>query len=143
MSAELPRRLGDAIEGRGSDPILVVDGYRKSFGGLIAVDVDHAEIERDQITALIGPNGAGKTTFFNLLTGFDKPDAGVASFDGTKITGLPAHKLARMGMVRTFQLTKSLARLTVIENMRLGATGQTGERFWAGADQDALARPGT
>jgi neutral amino acid transport system ATP-binding protein len=114
------------------DAILVVDGYRKTFGGLTAVDVRRAEISRDKITALIGPNGAGKTTFFNLLTGFDSPDAGSATFDGQDITGMSAHRLARMGVVRTFQLTKSLARLTVIQNMRLGAGGQRGERFWLG-----------
>ena len=58
------------------DPILVVDDVRRNFGGLTAVDVEHVEFQRGMITALIGPNGAGKTTFFNLLTGFDKPDFG-------------------------------------------------------------------
>src|SRR5690606_13511305 len=88
------------------------------------------EIQRGLITALIGPNGAGKTTLFNLLTGFDRPDEGEWSFNGTPLTGLPAYKIARRGMVRTFQLTKALARLTVLENMRLGATDQSGERIW-------------
>ena len=77
--------------------------------------------------ALIGPNGAGKTTLFNLLTGFDKPDTGTWTFDGRTLGRLAAHQVARLGMVRTFQLTKALARLTVLENMKLGATGQTGE----------------
>jgi len=111
------------------DPVLVVDGVRRTFGGLTAVDVEHVEVQRGLITALIGPNGAGKTTFFNLLTGFDKPDTGSWTFDGQPVAGVPAHKVARLGMVRTFQLTKSLARLPVIENMRLGATGQRGESF--------------
>ena len=111
------------------DPILTVDGVVRRFGGLKAVDVDHVEIQRGLITALIGPNGAGKTTFFNLLTGFDQPDEGHWIFDGKEMSGTPAHKVARSGMVRTFQLTKSLARLTVIENMKLGATGQRGERL--------------
>ena len=115
-----------------ADPILVADGVTRRFGGLTAVNVGHVEIERNRITALIGPNGAGKTTFFNLLTGFDEPDAGTWHFDGRDVGGMQAFKVARLGMVRTFQLTKSLARLTVIENMRLGATGQVGERFWAG-----------
>jgi branched-chain amino acid transport system ATP-binding protein len=114
------------------DPILVVDGMRKSFGGLVAVNVEHVEIQRGVITALIGPNGAGKTTFFNLLTGFDDPDSGRAVFDGRPITGYSPHKLAKMGMVRTFQLTKSLTKLPVIENMKLGAKGQRGESILYG-----------
>ncbi|WP_415079646.1 ABC transporter ATP-binding protein [Microbacterium sp.] len=113
------------------DPIIVIDGVRREFGGLTAVDVDHLEIPRHAITALIGPNGAGKTTLFNLLTGFDKPNAGSWSFDGKNLSGIPAYKTARMGQVRTFQLTKSLGLLTVLENMKLGATKQTGERIWA------------
>ena len=79
------------------------------------------------ITALIGPNGAGKTTFFNLITGFDRPDDGEWSFNDTSLKGVPAYRVARMGMVRTFQLTKVLSKLTVLENMRIGATGQNGE----------------
>jgi branched-chain amino acid transport system ATP-binding protein len=124
------------VEGRPgvpkSDPILVVEEVRRRFGGLTAVDVEHAEIQRGQITALIGPNGAGKTTFFNVLTGFDEADGGRWRFDGHDLAGMEAYKVARMGMVRTFQLTKVLARLTVVENMRLGAGGQLGERIWAG-----------
>lgn len=112
------------------DPIVVADGVRRSFGGLVAVDVDHVEIQRGVITALIGPNGAGKTTFFNLLTGFDQPDQGDWTFNGRSLKGVGAFKVARMGMVRTFQLTKVLSKLSVMENMRLGSTGQSGERFW-------------
>src|SRR3990172_2431903 len=111
------------------DPILVVEGMRRSFGGLLAVDVDKVSVQRGLITALIGPNGAGKTTFFNLLTGFDEPDAGTATFDGQSVSGVSSYKLANMGMVRTFQLTKSLTRLSVIENMKLGAKDQKGESF--------------
>ena len=125
------------------DPILVADDVRRTFGGLTAVEVDHLEIQRGAITALIGPNGAGKTTLFNLLTGFDRPDSGRWTFDGELVAPhgarrrpLAAHRMARRGMVRTFQLTKSLALLPVIENMKLGATAQKGEHFWLG-----LARP--
>jgi neutral amino acid transport system ATP-binding protein len=114
------------------DPILVADKVVRRFGGLTAVQVDHIEIQRGAITALIGPNGAGKTTFFNLLTGFDKPNEGNWTFNNDTLAGVPPHKVARKGMVRTFQLTKALSRLSVIDNMRLGATGQKGESFWRG-----------
>ncbi|WP_165068828.1 ABC transporter ATP-binding protein [Marisediminicola senii] len=112
------------------DPIVVADGVTRTFGGLTAVDVAHVEIPRGQITALIGPNGAGKTTFFNLLTGFDKPNAGKWSFEGHSLARVPAYRVARKGMVRTFQLTKSLGRLTVLQNMLLGATKQPGENMF-------------
>ncbi|WP_219462717.1 ABC transporter ATP-binding protein [Nonomuraea rhizosphaerae] len=112
------------------DPILVVDNVVRRFGGLTAVEVEHVEIQRGSITALIGPNGAGKTTFFNQLTGFDTADGGTWAFNGNRMTGVPAHRVARAGMVRTFQLTKALSRLTVMENMRLGAQQQRGENFW-------------
>ncbi len=113
------------------DPILVGNSITRAFGGLRAVDVEHIEIQRGIITALIGPNGAGKTTLFNLLTGFDVPDDGDWSFNGKSLRNRPAYRVARLGMVRTFQLTKVLSKLTVIENMRLGATGQRGEKFWS------------
>ncbi len=113
------------------DPILVATNITRQFGGLKAVDVAHLEVQRGIITALIGPNGAGKTTFFNLLTGFDKPDSGDRRFNGKSLKRVSSSKVARLGMVRTFQLTKVLSKLTVIENMRLGATGQLGEKFWA------------
>ena len=112
------------------DPILVADGVTRRFGGLVAVQVEHLEVQRGAITALIGPNGAGKTTFFNLLTGFDKPNDGTWTFEGRSLGGVSAYKVARRGMVRTFQLTKALSRMTVLENMRLGATGQRGENFF-------------
>lgn len=124
--ADVPHEPGAAKP----DPILVVDDVSRQFGGLVAVDVEHVEIQRGAITALIGPNGAGKTTFFNLLTGFDRPNSGAWKFNGQSLSGVPAYRVARRGMVRTFQLTKALSRLTVIENMRLGATGQRGETVW-------------
>ena len=114
-----------------TDPILIADHITRSFGGLTAVNVAHLEIQRGSITALIGPNGAGKTTFFNLLTGYDSPNSGTWTFNGQALNGVPPHKVARLGMVRTFQLTKALYRLTVLENMALGARGQKGESVFA------------
>ena len=132
--AEAARRAFESVDPRpGSakpDPILTANAVRRTFGGIVAVDVDHCEVQRGSITALIGPNGAGKTTFFNLLTGFDKPNKGSWTFDGTELAGIAAHKVAASGMVRTFQLTKSLTKMPVIDNMKLGATGQRGERWW-------------
>ena len=111
------------------DEILVAKGVTRRFGGLTAVDVEELHVQRGAITALIGPNGAGKTTFFNLLTGFDEPNEGHVELNGTSIDGVASHKLAARGMVRTFQLTKALSRLTVLENMKLGAKDQPGESF--------------
>jgi neutral amino acid transport system ATP-binding protein len=124
----------DAEPGAGKpDPILVVDNITRHFGGLTAVDVHHLEVQRGIITALIGPNGAGKTTFFNLITGFDRPSSAGSgahwSFDGRTLDKTSASSVARAGMVRTFQLTKALNRMTVIENMMLGEQGQEGENL--------------
>lgn len=112
------------------DPILTADGVKKSFGGLTAVNVEHLEIPRGAITALIGPNGAGKTTLFNLLTGFDNADEGSWTFNGEVISRVPSFKVAQMGQVRTFQLTKALSLLTVLENMKLGSKDQPGEKLF-------------
>ncbi|MEV6300270.1 ABC transporter ATP-binding protein [Actinoplanes sp. NPDC051861] len=131
-----------------NDPILVADGVHRHFAGVTAVDVEHLAVERGKITALIGPNGAGKTTFFNLLTGFDRPQAGSWSFDGRPVAGLAPYRVARLGMVRTFQLTKVLGRLTVLENMLLGSSRQSGEKLsyailpliWKSRDRSDVAR---
>ena len=125
--------IGEAVPGvKKVDPIIVADGITRSFGGVTAVDVEHLEVPRGAITALIGPNGAGKTTLFNLLTGFDKPNSGSWTFEGKSLSGIPAYRVSRMGLVRTFQLTKALGLLTVIDNMKLGARKQRGENFWQG-----------
>eukprot|EP01133_Synstelium_polycarpum_P026223 gene26223-31510_t len=125
--ADVPHLPGSAKP----DPVLVADNVSRTFGGLKAVDVDHLEIQRGCITGLIGPNGAGKTTLFNLLTGFDRPDTGTWSMDGQSLGRMYPHQVARKGVVRTFQLTKALSKLTVLDNVRLGATGQRGERIFA------------
>jgi neutral amino acid transport system ATP-binding protein len=122
---DLPWEVGVAKP----DPVVVVDNITRTFGGLTAVSVDHLEIQRGGITGLIGPNGAGKTTLFNLLTGFDQPNTGSWTFDGRDMGRTAPHQVARQGVVRTFQLTKALSRLTVLQNMLLGAQNQRGESF--------------
>ena len=105
-------------------------------------------MQRGVITALIGPNGAGKTTLFNLLTCFDQPDKGAWSFNDQSLKRVPAYKVSRMGMVRTFQLTKVLSKLTVIENMRVGARGRRARacsprcsrRLWRTQEKDNTTR---
>ena len=130
------------------DPILVVDGVSRAFGGLKAVDVAHLEIQRGLITSIIGPNGAGKTTLFNLLTGFDDADSGSWQLDGVSLDGKPPYVVARTGMVRTFQLTKALSKMSVLDNLLLGAASQRGERllaalvppWWRDQEREVLER---
>ncbi|MEN2742953.1 ABC transporter ATP-binding protein [Sinomonas halotolerans] len=130
MTDARPIAVGEAAPGcRKRDPIVVAENVSRSFGGNNAVDVEYLEIPRHKITALIGPNGAGKTTLFNLLTGFDTPNTGTWQFEGNDLAGVASYKVARMGMVRTFQLTKVMGKLTVMENMRLGASQQPGEKL--------------
>ena len=111
---------------------LDIHGLRKAYKGRTVVHDVSMHIESGEVVGLLGPNGAGKTTLFNLLTGFDSPNSGTWAFDGRPMNDVAAHKTAALGMVRTFQLTKSLTKLSVIENMRLGATGQKGEKWWNG-----------
>jgi neutral amino acid transport system ATP-binding protein len=110
-------------------PILEVDRVSKSFGGIHAVDGATLDVRRASITALIGPNGAGKTTLFNVITGFLRADAGRIIYDGRSIFGRSPHAIARRGMVRTFQITKALAAMPVLDNMMLAAPHQPGERL--------------
>jgi neutral amino acid transport system ATP-binding protein len=110
-------------------PILEVAGVRKTFGGIHAVDGATFDVARGSITALIGPNGAGKTTLFNVVTGFLRADAGRIAYDGRSIFRSAPHAIARRGMVRTFQITKALAAMPVIDNMMLAAPAQPGERL--------------
>lgn len=99
--------------------MLAVRGLSKSFGGLTAVrDLDF-EIGRGSVTALIGPNGAGKSTVFNLVSGALRPDAGTVRFGDVDVTGTPAHRLARIGIARSFQITNLFPRFTVRQNLKL------------------------
>ena len=105
-----------------SNKLLSVNSLKKSFGGLQAVDVDSLEFSKNEITSLIGPNGAGKTTFFDLLTKFQNPDQGQVFFDGREVTSLQSYKLARLGMTRTFQLTRVFEKMSVLENMQFSGS---------------------
>jgi len=149
MTDSRPIAAGETAPGcKKRNPIVVAENVTRSFGGINAVDVEYLEIPRHKITALIGPNGAGKTTLFNLLTGFDMPNSGKWQFEGNSLAGVSPYKVARMGMVRTFQLTKVMGKLTVMENMRLGGSEQPGERLskalfkglWGGREKEITAQ---
>ena len=101
--------------------MLKVEGLTKIFGGLKAVDDASLEVGEGRIVDLIGPNGAGKTTLFSCIAGFQPLNAGRVVFQGEDITGRPVHEIARSGMVRTFQITQPFAKLTVHENIAVGA----------------------
>ncbi|WP_375512865.1 ABC transporter ATP-binding protein [uncultured Nostoc sp.] len=111
-------------------PLLVATGLSKSFGGIKAVNEAKIEVAKGSITGLIGPNGAGKTTLFNLLSNFIRPDKGRVIFDGEPIHNLQPYQIAQQGVIRTFQVARTLSRLSVLENMLLAAQKQTGENFW-------------
>ncbi|MBX9258611.1 ABC transporter ATP-binding protein [Desmonostoc muscorum CCALA 125] len=111
-------------------PLLVATGLSKSFGGIKAVNEAKIEVAKGSITGLIGPNGAGKTTLFNLLSNFIRPDKGRVIFDGEPIHNLQPYQIAQQGVIRTFQVARTLSRLSVLENMLLAAQKQTGEHFW-------------
>jgi len=101
--------------------MLQVQGLSKIFGGLRAVDDASLSVDKGRIVALIGPNGAGKTTFFACMAGFHRPDAGRVHLNGEDITGMAPHQIARRGMVRTFQITQPFAKLSVLDNILVGA----------------------
>jgi neutral amino acid transport system ATP-binding protein len=126
-----------APEPRRNGSLLGIDDVVKRFGGIRAVDGASFDIRAGSITALIGPNGAGKTTLFNVVTGFDRGERGSVTFDGEQVFGEPPYALARRGMVRTFQITKALAAMPVIDNMMLAAPNQPGEQF-----RNIFFRPG-
>jgi len=108
--------------------LLQVESLVKEFGGLVANADISLEVEQGEIVGLIGPNGAGKTTLFNCIVGYYRPTGGKVSFEGEDITGWPAHRVARMGIARTFQAMKIMPLLTVEENVMVGAFCRTGDR---------------
>ena len=110
-----------------TDPVLVSRGLRKAFGGVLAVEDATFAVPRSQITALIGPNGAGKSTEVSMLSGALRPDGGEVVLEGTDVTGWPANRIAHAGLIRTFQLSRELGRLTVLENLMVTPRNQLGE----------------
>lgn len=100
-----------------SQPLLAVEGLMMRFGGLLAVNNVKLELRPQEIVSLIGPNGAGKTTVFNCLTGFYKPTGGSITLRDKNLAGLSGQKIARMGIVRTFQHVRLFREMTVIENL--------------------------
>jgi neutral amino acid transport system ATP-binding protein len=122
----------------GAGRILDAQGVVKRFGGIHAVDGATMDVRERSITALIGPNGAGKTTLFNVLTGFYRLDRGSIEFAGQQVAGHSPYSIARHGMVRTFQITKALSRMPVIDNMMLAAQDQPGEHLY-----NLILRPGS
>jgi branched-chain amino acid transport system ATP-binding protein len=121
------------------DIILQTRGLTKEFKGFVAVNGVDLEVRRGTIHALIGPNGAGKTTCFNLLTHFLTPTSGCILFNGREITGSPPAAIARMGMVRSFQISATFPHLTVLENVRIALQSKRGGSFEFWRSASALA----
>ena len=107
--------------------ILKTSGLTKHFGGLPALDEVGFSAERGKVTAVIGPNGAGKTTFINCLTGVLRPDRGSMVFDGQELSGLPSHRIARLGISRTFQNLRLFPGLSVLDNVLCGLSAKAGD----------------
>ncbi|MCQ4234679.1 MULTISPECIES: high-affinity branched-chain amino acid ABC transporter ATP-binding protein LivG [Pseudomonadaceae] len=115
-----------------SRPILEVRGLSMRFGGLLAVNNVALSVKERQVVSMIGPNGAGKTTVFNCLTGFYQPTAGEILLDGTPIQGMPGHKIARQGVVRTFQNVRLFKDMTAVENLLVAQHRHLNTNFLAG-----------
>ncbi len=112
-----------------SNKYLKVTNLKKSFGGLKAVDVQSLSLNTNELTSIIGPNGAGKTTFFDLISGFQDSDEGKVYLNEKNITRSQPYSIARLGMIRTFQLTKVFDRMTVLENMMFSASTINNDSF--------------
>ena len=123
-----------------AEPLLSVDRVSCRFGGLLAVNAASLTAPAGRITALIGPNGAGKTTLFAIISGFQRPSAGVVRYLGETITGLPPHELARRGIARTFQIVQPFAGLSVRENILVGAHLRHAKRADALSAADIVGR---
>jgi len=123
-----------------AEPLLSVERVTRRFGGLLAVNAASLTVTEGRITALIGPNGAGKTTLFSIISGFIKPNGGAVRYAGIEITGEPAHRLARRGIARTFQIVQPFVGLSVRENILVGAHLHHRTRKAALAAADEIGR---
>jgi len=121
---------GSGTADAATDTPLRVEGLRKTFGGITAVDGATFQVEDQSLTGLIGPNGAGKSTTFNCITGVHEPTGGDVFFEGESIAGLAPNQVANRGLVRTFQIARELEGMTVLENMMLAPQGQLGEQLY-------------
>jgi branched-chain amino acid transport system ATP-binding protein len=127
--ADAAATVGTAVDADHETP-LRVEGLRKEFGGITAVDGATFSVDQGSLTGLIGPNGAGKSTTFNCITGVHEPTGGHVHFKGEEITGLRPNQIATRGLVRTFQIARELEEMTVLENMMLAPRGQMGESLY-------------
>ena len=121
-------------------PLLELEGVSKSFGGLQVIDGLDLRIDEGEVVSVIGPNGAGKTTLFNLVTGIYPPDRGDILFGGRNIVGLGPHRIAQIGIARTFQTLRLLLNMTVKENVQAATYGHTKSRVWQSALRTPFAR---
>jgi branched-chain amino acid transport system permease protein len=124
-----------------SAPVLAVQDLHREFGGVHAVNGASFTVPPGRITGLIGPNGAGKSTALNIIAGALKPSAGTVSYQGKDVTALPSYRVARRGIIRTFQLSSEFAALTVLENLLVAAPVQRGETLWQAALGKRYWRP--
>ncbi len=120
------------------EPLLVARGLRKAFRGVQALGGVDIEIRRGEILALLGPNGSGKSTFINLVSGHYRPDAGELRFEGRELAGLPAHRIARSGIARTYQIPRPFGHLSVLENVAMPAMFGASAQGRAAAEREAL-----
>jgi branched-chain amino acid transport system ATP-binding protein len=120
--------------------LLELNGVSKSFGGLLCIDRLDLEVKDGEIVSVIGPNGAGKTTLFNLVSGIYEPDAGEIVFAGQNIVGLEPHRIAQLGIARTFQTLRLFLNLSVKENVKAATYGRTKARVWQSVLRTPFAR---
>ena len=109
-------------------PLLELERVGKAFGGLVVIDRLDLVVNEREIVSVIGPNGAGKTTLFNLITGVYRPDSGEIRLDGRNLVGLPAHRITKLGVARTFQTLRLFLNMSVKENVMAAQYGRTRAR---------------